>query len=320
MPFQKGNRLNPEKIRAIATAILVFSLPTLVPGLGWLRSIMPLPVYYVLNVHGRRQGTEIVLWALAGTGTAALLAGAFPGFFFSLSLIPVGYILAGTGEKQSPLLTRASKATVYLALVWLLLAFLFGAVNKINPHQEIVQSIEQGVAETIALYKESGQFDAEAMETISAFMERLQGHMVRLFPALLLTSILCTVWLTLLLGQWLFKKRATGHNAGEDLQAWRLPDLLVWPVILAGFALLAPNARLNDFGLNLGFVLLIAYLTQGLAIVATLMRRWALPKLFRVALYVFLFLEVYGLVIVAALGLADVWLDLRNRKAREEAG
>jgi len=54
--------------------------------------------------------------------------------------------------------------------------------------------------------------------------------------------------------------------------------------------------------------------------VATLMRRWALPKLFRVALYVFLFLEVYGLVIVAALGLADVWLDLRNRKAREEAG
>ncbi|MGV1099207.1 DUF2232 domain-containing protein [Thiovibrio sp. JS02] len=320
MLFQKGFSADAKKIRAIAITALVFSLPTVLPGLGWLHGLMPLPVYYFLTVYGRPQGTKIVFWAVAIAGMASLLTGTFPGLLFSLTLIPVGYILTGYAEKKESLLAAAGKGTIFLALAWLLFALLFGIMSQTNPYQEILHSLDNGFTATIALYKDSGKFGTDDMEAIAAFIDRLKVHVTRLFPALLLTSIICTVWLNIVLGQWLFRKKGTALAGGEDLKAWRLPDLFVWPVILAGFALLIPNAQLNSFGLNLGFVLLVVYLSQGLAIMATLMQQWALPKFFRFALYTFLFLEVYAIVFVAALGLADIWLDVRSRKAQQEVG
>jgi len=83
---------------------------------------------------------------------------------------------------------------------------------------------------------------------------------------------------------------------------------------LAGITLLVPDERLNTLGLNVGLVLLVLYLSQGLAIVSSMMQKWSLPLAVRAITYSLLFLQIYGIGFIAALGLADVWIDFRKQR------
>ena len=94
--------------------------------------------------------------------------------------------------------------------------------------------------------------------------------------------------------------------------------MLVWPVIMTGSLLLLPEERLNTLGLNAGLVLLVLYLSQGLAIIASLMQRWSLSLLVRTIIYSLLFMQIYGFVLVAVLGLADVWVDFRKPRLTKD--
>ena len=310
--------LRADELKAMATTALVFTVPSVIAGLGWLHIMMPLPVFYFSTVSGLHSGLRITVWAAAATALITQATGNLAGFLFSLSILPVGYILARGRIHKEPLLASAGKGIIYLSLAWLMFGLLVGTVQQINPYQEILQGLERGYDAATALYKDSGQFGAEDLKAIQEFMARLKALTIKLFPALLMSSILCTVWLNVISGQMLFRKNNKVLAEQENLKTWRLPDALVWPVIMAGIALIVPHAQINTMGLNLGFVLLIAYLSQGLAIVASMLQHWAMPQFFRVMTYTLLFMQVYGIVLVAALGLAETWLDLRSRLTKQE--
>jgi len=178
--------------------------------------------------------------------------------------------------------------------------------------------LDKGFEATFALYRDTGHFPAGDLEAIKTLIAQLRELVARLFPALLLSSIICTVWLNTVIGQWLLKKRDPSRTDREDLKNWRLPELLVWPVIMTGIALLVPDEKLHTLGLNVGVVLLVLYLSQGLAIVSSLMQKWSLPTAIRIITYSLLFLQVYGIGFVAALGLADVWVDFRKQRFKKD--
>ncbi len=316
--MRAGASRQTEAIGAIAVTALVFTVPAVFAGLEWLHCLMPLPAYYFLSVYGQKQGAIIIAWALGIAGGMTFWTGTMPGLLFSLTLLPVGFILA-RADRENESAQRAGITSVgYLVLVWLVTGWLVGIATQSNPYLDLRQSLDKGFEATFALYRDSGRFPAGDLEEIKAFISQLREQVARLFPALLLTSIICTVWLNTVVGQWLLRKRDPSRTGREDLKNWRLPELLVWPVIMTGLALLVPNEKLNTLGLNVGLVLLVLYLSQGLAIVSSMMQKWSLPLAIRIITYSLLFLQIYGIGFVAVLGLADVWVDFRKQRLKKD--
>ncbi len=313
-----GTSRQTETIRAIAVTALVFTVPAAFVGLEWLHCLMPLPAYYFLSVYGQKRGAVIIAWALGIAGSITFWTGTLPGLLFSLTLLPIGFILA-RADRENESAQRAGITSIgYLVLVWLVAGWLIGMASNSNPYLDLRQSLDKGFEATFALYRDSGHFPAGDLDEIKVFIAQLREQVARLFPALLLTSIICTVWLNTVVGQWLLKKRDPSRTERENLKNWRLPELLVWLVIMAGIALLVPDEKLNTLGLNVGLVLLVLYLSQGLAVVSSLMHKWSLPLAIRIITYSLLFLQVYGIGFVAVLGLADVWVDFRKPRLKKD--
>ncbi|MBI5656395.1 MAG: DUF2232 domain-containing protein, partial [Geobacter sp.] len=97
----------------------------------------------------------------------------------------------------------------------------------------------------------------------------------------------------------------------DDFRQFRNPEQLVWIVIVAGFSLLIDNDIVARGALNLLLVGLFAYFIQGMAVIAHFFDRFSVPVLGRYLLYFFLALQPYLAVVVAALGLFDLWGNFR---------
>lgn len=318
MFLRSGAGKQTEIIGAIAITTAVFTVPAVFVGLEWLQCLMPLPAYYFLSVYGRKQGTMIIAWALGLAGGMTFWAGTLPSLFFSVALLPVGYILARADRNNESTQSAGIKCLAYLVLAWLVTGGLIGMATQSNPYLDLRNSLDKGLEATFAMYRDSGRFPAEDLEHIKTFIVQLREYVALLFPALLLVSIICTVWLNTVVGQWLLKKKDPSRTHREDFKNWRLPEVLVWPTILAGIALVVPDETLNIIGVNVGLVFLVLYFSQGLAVVSSMMQKWSLPTAIRVITYILLFLQVYGIAFVAALGLADVWADFRKQRLEND--
>jgi uncharacterized protein YybS (DUF2232 family) len=307
-----------ETIRAMATTALVFSLPFLLAGFGWLQALAPLPVYYYVTLFGFARGSTLVVKALGIAALVALFSGALPALLFSLTILPLGLLLARSGKRQESAGVAAGKGALYLALAWLLGGWLLGLASQTSLLHEIRQNLDAGFATTLSLYEESGSFSEGELQEIRIIFSTLQRQVIRLLPGLLLSSILCLVWGNIVLGQWLLRRKDAALAHWGEFKEWRLPDSLVWGVVLTALALIFPDEALHTLGLNLGLVLLLCYLSQGLAVLASMLHRWSVPRLFRGATYLILLVQIYGIVLLSILGLADVWLDIRKRLSGAE--
>ncbi|HIJ78715.1 MAG: YybS family protein [Desulfobulbaceae bacterium] len=308
-----------EQIKAIGITAFILSLPTFIPGLGLLNCIIPLPIYYYLVVFGKNNGTTVVTWAVGIVGLLAVFTGALNGILFTLTLVPLGFMLAKAKEQNEPILTAGTKGALIIAVAWFGLALAYGSISRSNPYQDILLNLDKGFETSFTLYENSGKIQADDLKTIKIFFDQLQDLTKRLFPALLVTLIFSIVWLNITFGHWLLHKKDPALSHQHDLQNWRLPEMLVWLVILAGIAVIIPDPGFSTFGMNLGLVLGFLYFAQGLAILSSMLTTWAVPPLLKVLIYSLLFLQSYGMALLAALGLTDVWIDLRKRLHEKDA-
>lgn len=307
-----------DRLQAILITGAVLSFPLLLPGvLGGLHILMPLPVFYYLVQAGRRQGAFIAAGGLLLAAALALTLGAGQFMAVPLALVPLGYVLARAAQKnESP--SRAGLVGV-LFLGGLLLAFgLFQAVfSQSNPYTVLVASLEHGLAAARDFYRKSSEMSPASLKEVEAILAGLGEVLPKVLPALVTMMVLSTVWVNLVAGNWLLRKK-TGRAPWPPYRQWRLPEVLVWGVILAGVALLPPLPLLNLFGLNLLLCLSLLYFFQGLAVLAYLLDRWSVPRTLRVIVYILLFIQFYGILLVAILGLIDIWADFKNRASAQK--
>ena len=298
---------------AVAVCTAVISLPALFAGIGWLHVLLPLPVYYYSTLYGMGAGGAITVAAFVLAGGVALAAGGLPVLIFAATLLPAGFMLAKSAQRGVSLEKAAAWTILSLVLPWGLFGGLLDASSQQGAYRELLGYVDKGFDATLVLYRESGRFSPADLEAINSFIVRLKEQVIRLMPALLAIVPIGTVWLNIVAGQWLLRKKNPQLLSWGDLSHWRLPDLLVWVVIAAGAALVIPDRAINTVGLNLGLVLVILFASQGVAIVSHLLRRWSTSTPIRVVVYGLLFIETHGLFLVAMLGLADVWADFRTR-------
>ena len=291
---------------ALFLAYITFPLVGMLPGL-----IVPLPGIYFSFKRGATTGLLIV------TISALVLAS------LGERSVPVLYLLqCGVISLLLPIFYRQGKggaraivaATGVNFLLIVGLAVGYGALKGIDLQALLVKGIETSIGQTSAFYEKQG-LKGEELQILKQGLEQGARLIEQLFPALLLVSLGCVAALNLAVVLRM-AARLPGLPAAESFTRFRNPEMLVWVVIAAGFAMLVPEALVNKVALNILVVTGVLYLLQGLAIVQHFLERFATPRFLRVILYLLLTLQPYLLLLLAVIGIFDIWGDFRTPRTK----
>jgi uncharacterized protein YybS (DUF2232 family) len=295
----------------LLAALLLF--PTLLPEkIGWLTSLIPLPIFYYLVILGKKDGTILIRNAILFSAVCALLIGSLPVLVFSLAMVPIGVAFShGVFNRKNPVETGFIGFLV-LVLSWILFWTGLAMIHQTNPYTTLLVELDGGLSNGLMLYEETAELAPETLESIRSAVELLRNFIPKVLPALLVSTILTITWLNLLLGDWLLKRKDKELTTWPDYIEWKLPEPLVWLVILAGITFFLLPSPISTIGLNVLIVCTTVYFFQGLAIVASLLDKWSVPLLIRIPIYALIFIQTYGIIILSFLGLADVWADFRK--------
>lgn len=319
-----------------------------VPIAGALLSVFaPLPLLWLV----RGAGGEGPAWALWPAGAAAVLAAGLPavvgGRDLALGLlIQLGPLTAvlGVGLRRGWSLGAAVGAAAGAAMAAGLVALLVrSGLDLVAAGRAVVAQVEAAVASAVA--QTAG--DAVDPKPVAALF-------VRLLPGVALVGTVAVAWLNLFALRWWAGRKpqearaagreeegraappqegAAGPPAGgraapetggrpplDDWSRWSAPEPLVFVLIVGGSALLLGVKAATTVGLNLLVVVGFVYFMQGLAIVGFFFRTREIPIALRVAGYMLIVAQQLLAVVVAAVGLADLWVDFRRRATRTASG
>ncbi|MEK7245907.1 MAG: DUF2232 domain-containing protein [Pseudomonadota bacterium] len=108
-------------------------------------------------------------------------------------------------------------------------------------------------------------------------------------------------------------------RAGRALRpkpAWAdltLPDWLSWALVGAALLALIGSGDVGYTGRNLALALALPHFLLGLAVVHGLVDRTAQPRALLAGFYIVLFVSAWALLAVAAVGMLEHWIGIRNR-------
>ena len=142
---------------------------------------------------------------------------------------------------------------------------------------------------------------------------------LRMAPGILAAVSLVVGWLNLLAARRI-GRRLGSRETGLPMNLYRTPERLVWLLIVGGGLMALGDGWLFWLGANLVLVLGVLYFFQGLAVVDYWLRRKNAPSLLRAAVYLMVALEIYIAAVLAAVGLFDMWLNLRRLEQTKPSG
>jgi hypothetical protein len=296
-----------------AGTFALFAASFVIPPLGFFSGILaPFPVMYFRLRHGRVTAAIILLAAVAAL---AVLFGVNAAAVYLLqcgiiALLLPELLLRGYGAAR----TIAWTTAVNLAILAVVAVF-FIQFSGQDLQRSLSGEISTSISRALALYEKSG-VKGDELSMVKQSMDMAAALLIRVYPSLV------TILLGLMSGCNLALIRRPAFLMGYRLQLgdfkeFRLPEPLVWVLIVAGFALLAPNRVVTTPALNVLAVTTMLYFLQGLAVVLTIVARQAFFGIMRVFLWVMLLLQPYLAAVIAAIGIFDIWGDFRTPKKKE---
>lgn len=307
------NRFNVPSGQILLLGCLLF-LPVLSPPLfGWMSGLLAAPVCSLLQVNGKATGEKILYFSFLVAGVGALFLQQLELYLFLLTLVPLGFALHRGIAIKEPAATSGGKGMAILGLTWLCFWGIYGAVTGVNPYSQLLQVIDLGFQQTLELYgsKEAG-FPPEVLLNLTSVTTAMREIFPRMLPGMLISMVATTVWINIVLINSLIG-RLTGTVPWGPYSTWKLPEPLVC-LPIAGIAFLVFGKGIfQDAGGWLTMAAVLLYFFQGLAVFISLLARWRIPYFVRIMLYAVLIIQSYGLILLAVLGLSDVWIDFRKQ-------
>ncbi len=288
-------------------AYIALPLIGMAPGL-----IAPLPAMFYTVKSGRIVGVLIIL---ISTVVLALLTEAATTVLFLLqcgfmALAIPNLLLRGKATVQAITYTVALNFGIIL-----LLAALYSLSQGVDLHSQVLKGVNASITHTAQLYQKSG-ISGDDLKNLQDGLQQAGVLIGRIYPALLLLSLGFIASLNVaLLAR--FCSRLPNPLLLGDFNQFRNPEQLVWVLIVAGFTLLVENAEIKAAALNLLVVTLCIYFVQGLAVIGHFFKRLNVSTLMRGLFYLIIMLQPYLLVVVALLGIFDLWGDFRTPKKQE---
>jgi uncharacterized protein YybS (DUF2232 family) len=306
--FRSGSAGKEFFFQVLLTVALFLSI-SFVPVAGFFAGVLtPSPISLAVIRRGFPGA-----WAVAG---CAALAGSIILYLLEMrGNIPYLVALIGMGIVMGYGFRRqwSTEKIVGLSSLFVIgMACLFAVLAFVETKGEMVRLIEQDLRDAISVtLKQLGVSSVENSEVENNLLESVP-LVVRIIPGVLVSCAVGISWLNMLIARRYCRAATAGMCVFERLTLWKTPEFLVWFVIAGGLMVLLPVGDLKLPGINLLIVMGTLYFFQGFAIVAFYFERWKMPLFVKGFIYAVLFLQQFASVIVAALGLFDVWFDFRK--------
>ena len=305
--------LNREFFSAVVTSSLVFAAAALIPLVGPLIVLfLPLPIFFYTFQLGWIRGAAIFVLSLAVVSAALFFSSLDVNIAFFIVLGSFGWVLSEIYRKGLSI----EKTVFYSVLALLTLGVFFLVYHLLTTGQDPMRLAEsyisEGIQESIGVYAQLG-VSQEQLTEIRKSAPLIVRTLLNLFPALVIVSAVSFVLVNVLAGRAIFQRRGIPSPDFGDLGFWKIPDQMVWFVILAGGLMLIPRGDVRIVGLNLLIIFLFFYLFQGFAIIHYFFRKKNVSPFFRGMVYFLIFAQNFLFLIVIVLGFADIWIDFRRR-------
>lgn len=297
----------PVEIQAVVLTTLLFVLPAVNHGFDGLRIIVPLVPFYFSLAKGKVAARKIIALALIGSVVIGGLFGNFSSILYALFLLPAGFSLAESSKRKLHPVWAGGITTLLILMAWGIGAILYWLATQANPYLDALAAMDKAFDNLAASYQ--GQdISPDMAREITKAIGQARVTVPRLFPAILAISALLVAWLNMLIGNTLLKKG--GFKAPwPPYRFWRLPENLVWLLIVAGGGIIIFQGSTPLF-LNMLLILLSLYVMQGVAVMQAMFIRWKVPIMARVFIYGICILQTFSILVIAVIGIIDVWKDL----------
>jgi uncharacterized protein YybS (DUF2232 family) len=280
------------------------------PLIGFFCSVfIPLPILFYRAKLGRKTGAIV---PIAVTAAMMVIAGGFTiDVVFFIGLLLLGFMLCELFQ-----LNLSVEKTIVYTTGTVLGASVFGLIvysnlSNIGIGELISNYIGENLKLTLALYEKMGVSENN-MVMLEESLDRIQYVLIRIIPALTITSTLFVAWVNTIIAKPVLTSRHLFYPDFGNLKQWQAPDYFVWGVIVSGLILLLPSSDIKMIGFNGLFIFLTIYFFQGIAIIAYYFEQKKVPRGFRILLYTLIALQQFLLLIVVGLGFFDTWLNFRK--------
>lgn len=293
----------------------LFSAGLAVPFIGFVSAFLaPIPLGLArLKGGSTAAGASALLAALA----LALLISPVAAAWYAVQCGMIGLMAPELALRGvSPFRIIAWVTASALAMTALLVAVMV-MVTGVDPQQFISKEINAGITQAARLYEQQAQLGQQELEIIKQGMQTVGALLMRIYPALITLNLALISALTLALFQRSAERQGITFNR-SPFTAFRAPDLLIWPLILAGFAMLLPMPLITTPAFNVVVVLTTVYFMQGLAVYLSFCERTAFAGTLKVLLAVLLITQPYLAGIVAITGIFDYWGDFRAPRTKQD--
>jgi uncharacterized protein YybS (DUF2232 family) len=294
-------------VLALASSVFLFMSGISLPALGViLLPFVAQPVLLFSFKYGIAGGVIVLALAFVlFVFVAEELA-----LIYGLFAVMAGLLLALLGRIRALEYLVGSIAAVMLAASAGLAFYFFGSWTAM--FQDLRASLTQQLASAVSVQEKMG-LPQDSLTALKEQGPQIVETMLRLLPALLLLSFAFIVLINILYLLRRFPERRAEWLSLQHLREWKGPEPLVWGLIACGFVLLLPGVGvLNAVALNLLLVIGACYFAQGLAVIAFFFHKNNVPRFLRGLTYVLIIFQQIFTLLVAGLGLFDLWGDFRR--------
>ena len=304
-----------------------FFLPIALPSLFlWVTLFQAVPVFFLFRLAAtERQAVVQLRNGLLLAGAGALLFQEVGMFVASFVLLPLGYSLHRSLERNESPAVSGQTGILILGLSWLASWLIYGLATGVNPYTSLLGLMDTTFEQLIAqleLYRTRTELQEEARYNLGLAVHALSGartHLLpKIFPGMLAGTAVITVWLNMVAGNYFLYRFQPDRAAWPAFRYWQLPDKLIWLLITAGTLSLIASGGVQNIGYCLAIITGLLYFFQGLAIFIHLLSRWNVPVFWKIILYIIM-AQSYGLFLLALAGIADTWADFRKLRQEEQA-
>jgi len=298
---------------ALASTVLLLIGGAMAPAAGFI--LLPFVPQPVLS-FGLRYGAALAAWVLvAALLVFFLVSGGALAAAYSVFAVMVGLLLFLLGRLRSiELLVTGIAAAMFSMGAGLLRSF-YGSWGAMI--QDFRDNLNDNLAAAMRTHEKMG-FPQENLSLLKEKGPELVEQMLQLLPGLLYVSLCLIVLFNILMLCRRFPDRRSGWLNIETFREWKGPEPLVWALIGCGFALFVPAGEaVQIVAVNLLLVIGVVYFVQGLAVVAYFFHKNNVPRFLRSATYILIVFQQIFTLLVAALGLFDLWGDFRRLKKKD---
>ena len=294
-------------VLALASSVFLFMSGISLPPLGVV--LLPLVAQPVL-LFSFKYGITGGMVVLALAFLLFLLVAEELAFIYGLFAVMAGLLLALLGRIRAIEYLVGGIAGVMLSTTAGLAYYFFGSWPAM--FEDLRGNLTQQLASAMNVQEKMG-LPQDSLVSLKEQAPQIVEMMLRLLPALLLLSFAFIVLINLLyLGRRFPERRAEWFSL-PTLREWKGPEPLVWGLIACGGVLFLPGAGvLNAVALNLLVVIGACYFAQGLAVIAFFFHKNNVPRFLRGLTYVLIIFQQIFTLLVAGLGLFDLWGDFRR--------